>query len=201
MFLRNLAFGAAVSLAAVSLSQPARAVTYTFYATLSGSVESPPIASPATGFASVIVDDAAETMNVHVTFSGLSGPTTASHIHCCVAAPGNVGVATQVPSFSLFPLGVTSGTFDHTFDLTSSTTFNPAFVTANGGTVAGAETALLAGLLAGEAYLNIHTTFAPGGEIRGFFVTPLPGALPLFATGLGALGLLGWRRKRKQTAA
>jgi hypothetical protein len=27
--------------------------------------------------------------------------------------------------------------------------------------------------------------------------TPLPGALPLFATGLGALGLLGWRRKRK----
>jgi hypothetical protein len=27
-------------------------------------------------------------------------------------------------------------------------------------------------------------------------VTPLPAALPLFATGLGALGLLGWRRKR-----
>jgi hypothetical protein len=27
--------------------------------------------------------------------------------------------------------------------------------------------------------------------------TPLPDALPLFATGLGALGLLGWRRKRK----
>ena len=31
--------------------------------------------------------------------------------------------------------------------------------------------------------------------------TPLPGALPLFATGLGALGLLGWRRKRKNAAA
>ena len=28
-------------------------------------------------------------------------------------------------------------------------------------------------------------------------VTPLPAALPLFATGLGALGLLGWRRKKK----
>ena len=30
--------------------------------------------------------------------------------------------------------------------------------------------------------------------------TPLPGALPLFAGGLGALGLLGWRRKRKAAA-
>ena len=31
--------------------------------------------------------------------------------------------------------------------------------------------------------------------------TPLPAALPLFATGLGALGLLGWRRKQKNVAA
>jgi hypothetical protein len=30
--------------------------------------------------------------------------------------------------------------------------------------------------------------------------TPLPAALPLFASGLGALGLLGWRRKRKAAA-
>ena len=31
--------------------------------------------------------------------------------------------------------------------------------------------------------------------------TPLPAALPLFGTGLGALGLLGWRRKRKAALA
>ena len=31
--------------------------------------------------------------------------------------------------------------------------------------------------------------------------TPIPAALPLFATGLGGLGLVGWRRKRKLTAA
>jgi uncharacterized repeat protein (TIGR01451 family) len=30
--------------------------------------------------------------------------------------------------------------------------------------------------------------------------TPLPAALPLFATGIGALGLLGWRRRRKAAA-
>jgi hypothetical protein len=31
--------------------------------------------------------------------------------------------------------------------------------------------------------------------------TPIPAALPLFATGIGGLGLLGWRRKRKNAAA
>jgi len=35
----------------------------------------------------------------------------------------------------------------------------------------------------------------------GVTVTPLPSALPLFATGLGALGLFGWRKKRKQVRA
>ena len=35
----------------------------------------------------------------------------------------------------------------------------------------------------------------------GSATTPLPAALPLFATGLGALGLFGWRRKRKDAAA
>jgi len=37
------------------------------------------------------------------------------------------------------------------------------------------------------------------GEVTA--ATPLPAALPLFATGLGAIGLLGWRRKRKAGAA
>lgn len=32
------------------------------------------------------------------------------------------------------------------------------------------------------------------------WATPLPAALPLFATGLGGLGLFGWRRKREAAA-
>lgn len=39
--------------------------------------------------------------------------------------------------------------------------------------------------------------FAINGTVT---TTPLPAALPLFATGLGALGLLGWRRKRQACA-
>ena len=38
------------------------------------------------------------------------------------------------------------------------------------------------------------------GAVVSTTTTPLPAALPLFATGLGALGLLGRSRKRKQTA-
>jgi hypothetical protein len=44
-----------------------------------------------------------------------------------------------------------------------------------------------------------------GGLVTGFeggqLATPLPATFPLFATGLGAMGLLGWRRKRKDAAA
>src|SRR5262249_10918988 len=75
------------------------------------------------------------------------------------------------PTFTGFPLGVTSGTYDHTFDTLSASSYNPAYVTAHGGTAAGAEAALAACLSAGGAYLNIHSTVDPGGEIRGF-LTP-----------------------------
>ena len=110
-------------------------------------------------------------------------------------------MATQTPTFSLFPLGVTSGNLDQTLDTSLASALNPAFVTLVGG-VAAAEATLFAGLLAGKAYFNIHTSTSGGGEIRGFLQeTPLPAALPLFATGLGALGLLTWRRKRKAIAA
>ena len=40
-------------------------------------------------------------------------------------------------------------------------------------------------------------SFLALGLPDGLWITPLPSALPLFVTGLGALGLLGWRRKRK----
>ena len=36
------------------------------------------------------------------------------------------------------------------------------------------------------------------GAVGPSAATPLPAALPLFATGLGAMGLLGWRKKRKR---
>jgi hypothetical protein len=199
-----LAMIAGLAISATYSAPPAHAVPITYFADLSGAAESPPNASPGTGFAQVIIDIAAHTLQVTATFSDLLGTTTAAHIHCCTATAGTgtAGVATQTPSFVGFPLGVTSGSYSSpVFDLTVAGSWNAAFIAANGGTIAAAEAALALGLAAGEAYFNIHTTVVPGGEIRGFLApTPLPTALPLFVTGLGALGLLGWRRKKKAAA-
>lgn len=173
-------------------AQASFASIITYETNLSGSLESPSTGSPGTGSAEVIIDTVAQTMEVMETFSGLESTTTASHIHCCTTAPGsgNAGVATTVPSFPGFPLGVTSGTFDNTFDLTSASTYNPAFVTAEG-SVASAEAALLAALAAEETYVNIHTSLFPAGEIRGYLVaTPEPATGVLTIGGLLGLGLL-----------
>jgi hypothetical protein len=52
------------------------------------------------------------------------------------------------------------------------------------------------GLLTFTNFSNLNLSAVSTGS-----QTPLPATLPLFASGLGALGLLGWRRKRKAQAA
>ena len=184
---------------ALVASAPSFAHSVIYQASLNGPSESPPNASPATGFTTVTIDLDFLTMRVEVNFTDLIGETTASHIHCCTAVPGvsTAGVATVTPTFTGFPLPVTSGTYDHTFDMTVASSYNAAFITANGGTVSTAFSALLFGLDAGKGYLNIHTTFAPGGEIRGFLQpTPAPAAVWLLGTGLAGLGGRRWFRRK-----
>lgn len=180
----------------VALSGVAKADPFVLVTTLSGGNEVPPIVSAGTGSAVVTLNGHLLTLNI--SFSGLTGLTTASHIHCCAPLGTNAMVATTTPTFAGFPLDVKSGTYLNTLDLTLASSYNPAFVTAHGGTLAQAEADLIAGLLGGQSYLNIHTNFAPGGEIRGQLV-PVPEPMTILLLGTGVLGGMGFvRRKRKE---
>src|SRR4051812_19509168 len=157
------------------IASRAQAHEIVYAARLSGPDESPPNNSTGVGFAKVTIDFDLFTMRVEANFAGLQGTVTASHIHAATAIPftGTAGVATQTPSFTGFPTGVTTGTYDHPFDLTLASSYNPDFIAANGGTISTASNALFAALAQGRAYFNIHTSAFPGGEIRAFLVEPV----------------------------
>ena len=141
-----------------------------YWVTLSGPAEVPANNSPGTGKALVTIDAVANTMRVQVTFSGLMAGVTNSHIRAstAVAGSGTAGVATTTPTFTGFPSGVTAGAYDNTFNMLLGSSYNPVYVTANGGTPASAWVALRTAIAAGRSYLNIHSTLFPNGEIRGF---------------------------------
>ena len=197
---------AVVSTLLLMMASSAQAYPMEFTASLLGANEVPPVVSAGTGNANVFYDPTAHTLQVNVTFSGLTGTTTASHIHCCTALPfqttlPNAQVATQTPNFPGFRLGVTSGVYNSaTFDLTLASSWNPAFITGHGGTTAQAEADFAAGLFGNKSYLNVHSSFAGGGEIRGVLVfVPEPLTLSLFGAGL--VGAAALRRRRQRQSA
>jgi hypothetical protein len=170
---------AAAAAALMALAGPASAVVYTFAAPLTGAAESPPVVTTASGSAFVTMDDVALTVSVTEIFIGLlGGPATASHIHCCTALPG-VGNSAVALNFTGFP-SATTGVYTNTFTMAA-----PSFTT------------LLNGALAGRAYVNIHNVGNPGGEIRGFLISPVPEveSYGLMLAGLGVVGFLARRRR------
>ena len=128
-------------LAAVAAAPIAQAAMTTYKATLSAAAEVPPVQSQGTGTAQVNVDTASKEISWRVTFSGLSGPATAAHIHCGAPAGGNAGVAV--------PLG--SGS-NWNSPLTGSAKLTDA---------------QLQQLQSGLCYVNVHTAANKNGEIRG----------------------------------
>ena len=172
---RHLSAMAMSLLCSFALSALTKADTITFTATLQGSQEVPPRNTPATGTATVILNDVTGQGTISVSFSGLiptliSDPTkpsgvTGAHIHCCAFPGANAGVIVPFDAALTLTANGTAGSLtNYAFTLTA---------------------AQIAGLKNGQGYVNIHTNNFGGGEIRGQLnAVPEPGTLLLLGAGL-----------------
>lgn len=173
-----------------------QAALFQYSVNLDGPTDGTP--SLGTGLGSVLYDSVAQTLQLQVSFSGLSAPVSVAHIHGATAAPlaGTAGVAVTPGTLPGFPAGVTSGSYASTLNLALTSTYTAGFLSAHGGTAAGAEAGLKAAMDSGRTYWNIHSTMYPGGEIRGFLIAvPEPTAAALVGLGGLALARRGLRRK------
>jgi hypothetical protein len=191
---------AIVAAAMALVAAPSANAATMFSANLAGTNETPPTTSLGGGTALLTVSTPLDTLTLDALFFGLKGKLTRAHIHCCAAAGAASGVAIGEPSIAGFPLGGKSGIFSGVFNLLSASTYTSTFLAANGGTAIGARNAFIAGLLAGNGYINLHTTSFPGGEVRGQFVSvaavPEPSEWGFLLIGMGASGMmLRWRSR------
>lgn len=158
--------------ATLCVALQAQATVWTFdNIFLDGLQETPPVATPGTGTATATLDDVTNDFSISGSFSSLIGTTTDAHLH----GPAPPGTPAGVMFGLTFDLGVTSGNFS----------FNGVISAAHVQTI-----------LDGLSYVNIHTTFRPGGEIRGQLLDPVPEP----ATGLmlaAGLGLFVLRRRSR----
>lgn len=154
-------------LLAAMLAISAAAQASVFVTTLTGAEEVPSNSSSASGIVLLIVNDVTGAFSLTGGYLDLDADITAAHIHG-PAAPG-------VNAAVLVPLNHTGGTLG---TLSAVGVFNAT---------------QLPIVLAGLAYVNVHNSSFPGGEIRGQLVIPEPGTYALIA-GLGLCAFAGYRR-------
>jgi hypothetical protein len=126
----------------LTLLAVAQAAPVSFTVALTGAEQVPPVTTSATGSAALTYDAATGALTWSITYSGLSGPATMAHIHGPAPAGKNAGVLIWLAKKG---------------EPVASPIKGQVTLTAQQGQE----------LLAGNWYINIHTTKNPGGEIRG----------------------------------
>ena len=186
------------ALAAATIAPTQTVAATLFTTTLSGANETIPNASTATGTGTLTLATDQNSLSLFLSWSGLTGgPATGAHIHCCALPGANGPVA-----IDFGPPAVATGSLTRSYDLTLVGTYRAGFLAANGGTVASARTALLAGLVGGQTYFNVHNAQFPGGEIRGqLAAVPDSATWGMMIVGFGVVGSTMRMRRRVAIAA
>jgi hypothetical protein len=145
----------------------------TLQATLTGYEESPSVSTIANGdFRAIIEGGANDHFHYSLTYSGLQGTITQSHIHIGqLSVNGNIVIwlcqtATNKDPTGLAPQCPQAGTVEGRITAANVIAGSsiPNSQQLNAGDFAGA----LAAMRAGAAYANVHTSpLSTGGEIRG----------------------------------
>ncbi len=128
------------------------ATIHNLVANMSGAQENPPIITTGTGTCAVTLNDVTRQVTVSGTYQSLTGTASLCHIH----GPAPVGMNANVV-ISLTQSGGTSGTIS------------------GGGTLTAQQ---VLDMLNGLHYVNLHSSFAGGGEIRGQVFPPPPPSDP-----------------------
>ena len=151
---------------AVALLAPPAAVAQTVHANLSSHHEVPALSTPGAGSFRAKLDLAAGTIAWELQYADLEADALQSHIHF-----GQAGVNGGISAFLCTNLGngpagtltcpTRSGTLSGV--ITAASVIGPS----GQGITPGEFAALAAAILDGTAYVNVHTTAWPAGEIRG----------------------------------
>jgi hypothetical protein len=161
--MKRLLCGAAVAAALLFSATPSSAQVVNLVATLSGGEETPApgLLTGAVGTATVSVDAVSEEISVTLNLFNFSTGTSAGHIH--VAPRGVAG-----PVVVNFPIPT-----QRTGDLQLSFRVGPSAFAPNPAIGIATMQDAIQAIVGGNAYVNIHTSANPGGEIRGQLV-PVP---------------------------
>jgi hypothetical protein len=138
----GICVGSAAGAALLASGAPSYAAATTFKADLKGSSEVPPNTTAGTGSVTATYDSATKTLTWNGTFSGLTGPATAAHLHGPAGPGKNAGVAIWISE--------KGKPFTSPFKGSAKLTDAQA-----------------SDLMNGQWYVNIHTAANPGGELRG----------------------------------
>ena len=190
--MKRLTIACVVILFSCLMGTVLEATPITYKASLDGAQTVPPTGSLATGLGTITVDSATHLLTFELSWSNLAANPLGLHIHCCAPVGANGMLAIN---FQGFP-AATSGVYVQTVDLTLAALYNPVFLTAHGGTTAQAEADLLAGLAAGNSYIDVNNPQFPNGEIRGqLAAVPEPATVLLLATGLASVAACRHKRR------